>query len=207
MCITSSDFIVPHILFIHLWGPGILFLIILVEFLLKKQIIKNRTTQLTRTFCFICNYKCIYFQGNFNAPFSQSIISSLCSMYSKKSVCITLVIASLRDPTYSGMPQSDLHSGDGIHSTFGTSGFPRKYFNCHGVLGEGGLERGRSHCDTGHWLEKPSCYIKHLPTYLPENVHTDHQWHVATCWCTHHIHKAVGVTIAKLPCPPPCYPL
>lgn len=100
---------------------------------------------------------------------------------SRISVCITLVIASLRDSTYSGMPSSDLHSGDEINSTFGTSGFPRKYYNCHEVLGEGGLERGGSHCNTGHWLEEPSCYIKHFPTYLPENVHTDHQWHVATC--------------------------
>lgn len=48
----------------------------------KKKIIKNKTAYLTCTFCFICNYKCI-FKAILNARSLHSIVS-LCSMNSKE---------------------------------------------------------------------------------------------------------------------------
>lgn len=43
------------------------------------------------------------------------------------------------------MQKNDLHSSDENNSIFGASGFPRKKYNCHVPLGEGGLKRHGNH--------------------------------------------------------------
>ena len=92
----------------------------------------------------------MYFLGNFNAQFPQSIFS-LCSTHSKeilKRGCLhNLGNCKRRDSIYPETQRSDLHSGDesnSVHACLGTSVFPRRKNKCHGILGEGGLETGRN---------------------------------------------------------------
>lgn len=81
---------------------------------------------------------------NFHKASSSCAALTLRKSY-KEAVCITWVIASLRDSTYPGTQRSDLHSGDERNSVqvcLGASVFPRRKSKCHGILGEGGPETG-----------------------------------------------------------------
>lgn len=90
---------------------------------------------------------------NFHKASSSCAALTLRKSY-KEAVCITWVIASLRDSTYPGTQRSDLHSGDESNSVqvcLGASVFPRRKSKCHG-----GWRRQVGISETEHGPEEAS---------------------------------------------------